>query len=129
MCVCVCDILAEYHSMHSPYKQRRVQTEKMKSKKNKCSFSVQGREAGGGRRGAAQSVIISLSAVFCLHLSALLPLHQEQNAYTTMEAQGEEKGLWGEKLQGESWREMRRGGRRWRREEGECRCRGNEMKF
>lgn len=61
-----------------------------------------------------QSVIISLPAVsFSLHIpSALLSLHQGQNAYTTMKTQGEKKGLWGEELQGEF-------GERWDDEEEE----------
>lgn len=49
------------------------------------------------------SVIIKRSAFFSLHPSLMLSLHQGQNAYTTMEKQGERRGenLWGEKLQGE----------------------------
>lgn len=45
--------------------------------------------------------MMSLSDFLSLRPSVLLSLHQEQNAYTTLETQRGEESLWGEKLQGE----------------------------
>lgn len=81
-----------------------LQTEECSEEDKRLKTKVFFLGGGGG-------VIIKRSAFFSLHPSLMLSLHQGQNAYTTLEKQGERRGenLWGEKLQGEFEKKIRGG--------------------